>query len=145
MPMLTLPPCGSKRRVEVDAHHGVVDLADDSAPVDLQAGDVVSAAEAANPPARVGGEQRAPFAAGSIEILIQLDPDESERVGRVVGVADADRPANRATAGVERGGDGVVGALLPVIRARRARASAVANSARANRYGRGGEADRRAR
>ena len=48
------------------------------------------------------------------QILLELQPDVAESVGRVVGVGDALFAANRARGGVQRGADHVVGALLPV-------------------------------
>ena len=118
-------PARRERRVEIDAHHRVVHLADGGAAVDLEAGEVVAAAEAAHAPARLGGEERRPLAARTIQVLVELQPDEPQRVGRIVRVTNAHAAVDRARRGVERRGDGIVGALLPVVRTGLAAARAV--------------------
>ena len=82
------------------------------------AGDLVSALESRAPEPALGGEQQRADAAGPEQVLVHLHPDEAQRVGRVVGVADLHRPGQPLGRRVERGLDGVVGALLPVPRAR---------------------------
>ena len=83
-------------------------------PLTCEARDVVAALKSADAPARIAGKQRRAFAAVPVEILVELQPDEAKGVGRIVGVANADGAANRLRGRVERRGDGVVGALLPV-------------------------------
>ena len=70
-----------ERLVEIDASHRVVDVHRRRTTVDLQAVDVVSAGKAAHAPARIGGEEHRALAAGPVEILVQLQPDEAQRVG----------------------------------------------------------------
>ena len=47
-------------------------------------------------------------------VLLHLEPDEGQRVGRVVGVPEGHRPMQDLCAGVERGVQVVVRAVLPV-------------------------------
>ena len=58
-------------------------------------------------------------------VLLDLEPDEAQRVRRVVGVAQRHLAAQRFAGGVERRREIVVGALLPVLRSGRAGAAAI--------------------
>ncbi len=108
-----------ERLRQIDPHHRVVDLGRDRRAVHRHVAQLVAALEVAHAPARVRGEERRAFAAVPEEILVELQPDEPQRVGRVVRVADGHRAVDRPRRRVERRRDRVVGALLPVRRPRR--------------------------
>src|SRR6266536_3504098 len=86
--------------------------------------DRVAAHEARAREARVGGVDRGAAAVGAVDVLVHLQPQIAERVGRVVGVADRLAARDRVRRRVERRADHVVGALLPVAWPRLARAFA---------------------
>src|SRR6185369_4705952 len=109
---------------EIDPPHGVVDVEGRGASVDLQALDVVAPTEAAYSPAGVSGKEHGALAAGAIQVLVELQPDESQAVGRVVAVPDRDRAADTLLRRVQRRGNRVVGALLPVLGTRGSRPGA---------------------
>lgn len=104
-----------QRRIEIDTHHRIVDLADCAAPVHLETGEIVAAAEPTNAPAGFRSKQSGPFASRSIQVLIELNPDKPKRVWRIVGVANAHCAAECSGSRVERCDDGVIGALLPIV------------------------------
>ncbi len=74
----------------------------------------------------VGGAEAAAgvdaAAVGLVEVLVELQPQDVERVRAVIGVGDDFRAGQgrRYGIGVQRGVDGVVGAVLPVVRPRQA-------------------------
>ncbi len=76
--------------------------------------DVIAAHETPTAEAPLGREDLRAPASGSEQVLVELDPDERQRVGRVVGVGDRLAAGDRASRRVERHADRVVGALLPV-------------------------------
>ena len=69
--------------------------------------------EGAAPAGAGGGEGSAP-AARREQVLLQLEPEEVERFGAVVGVRDRLAPGDAVGRGVEADIEVVVGALLPV-------------------------------
>ena len=79
---------------------------------------LVAAVETAHAPPRVLGKEIRARAPRPVEVLVELQPHEAQRIGRVVRVAERDVPLIVWRVGVERRRDGVVGALLPVLGAR---------------------------
>ena len=61
----------------------------------------------------------------AVAVLVQLQPQHVQRVGAVVGVADHFAAVELAAGRIERGGDAVVGAVLPVRRPGQAAGGAV--------------------
>jgi hypothetical protein len=115
-----LAPLGRDRLIEVDPAHRVV-YADGGGPaVHLDIAQVIAPLEATHAPARVGWEECRALAPGSIEILVELQPDEAQAVGGVVGITDRHGTTHALLGRVESDGDDVVRALLPVGRTRRA-------------------------
>src|SRR5581483_8143313 len=58
-------------------------------------------------------------------VLVELEPEIPERVRRVVRVCQREPPIDRSAGRVEPYGDVVVGTILPIMLARRARGGAV--------------------
>ena len=124
--MVAVPPRGWHRPLrEVEPHLRVVHVGRDDTIVDAHVLELEAAGKAAHAPPRVGRVHRATLAARPVEILLERQPEQLQRVGRVVGVADAHRTAHRLRRGVEGGGERVVGPVLPVLRPRLAARRAI--------------------
>ena len=91
----------------------------------VEAVDDVAALEVARAEARVGREDERVERAVLERVLLDLEPDEAQRVGRVVRVAQRHLAVQRLRRRIERAVEIVVGALLPVLRSGRARAAAI--------------------
>src|SRR5450759_3550446 len=122
---------GSERRRQIDPHRGSVNrmLRIDSG--DAKRLEVSSAVESLTGEVETAAEedewglvQLVGDAVRGAEILLDEEPEIRERVGRVVDVVDRLAAAELVASGVEGGGDFVVDALLPILRARSAASSA---------------------
>ncbi len=129
---------------QVDAHHRLVDdVVQGTAGGVLDVGDLDAALEAAALEgeadrvelhafraaflpgvARRNGRDVAVVRIAAEHVLVQLHPQVGEGVGRIVVIGDGAGAADGALVFVERRAQGVVGALLPVGVARRARGAA---------------------
>src|SRR6202048_2345494 len=120
------PAAGREGCGKIETHHGIIDPRPHGCPVHLHIRQVVAALKSAHAPARVRGKERGSFASIPVEILVDLNPDISKGIGRIIGISDLHRPCELRRGGVERCSYRVVRSLLPVVRTRDTARRAVA-------------------
>jgi len=115
---------GGQRWVQLDPHEGAILGRFEGASDGLTAGrsdglDTIenkASTKATCRKARVGGIQQGTTAVVSKKILVELQPDVAQRIRRAVCVTDRFATGDRVRRRVERDGDRIVHALLPVRR-----------------------------